>query len=130
MLSKKRNTGFTLIELMVTVAILAIISAIAVPAYNGYVRTSRFSEAQNEIALIKVAQSEFFLENNTYFGPVANAADPTAASNGMYTTQDAKLKYFSIAITNAPCGNFAQCYHVTATGKGDMAGEVVNFDGP
>lgn len=130
MKSVYQPNGFTLIELMVTVAILAIIAAIAIPAYNGYVKTSRFSEAQSEIAAIKIAQEEYFLDNNTYFGPVANAADPTAASNGLYTTQDANLENFSIAISNAPCGNFAVCYRVIATGKNNMTGESVTFDKP
>lgn len=126
----KTTRGFTLIELMITVAILAIIAGIAIPAYHGYIRESRFAEAQNEIAQIKIAQSEYFLENNTYFGPVATGADPSVTSDNMYTTQDAKLKFFSIEITNAPCGDFTKCYHVTAHGKGDMTGETVNFDGP
>ena len=124
------QTGFTLIEMMVAVAILAIIAAIAIPAYNGYIKTSRFAEAQVEITAVKVAQEEFFLENNRYFGPVALAADPTAASNGFYTTQDANLQNFSIEITNAPCGDFTQCYRVTATGKNNMIGESVSFDKP
>lgn len=126
----KNNHGFTLIEIMIAVAILAIIAGIAIPAYNGYIRQSRFAEAQNEFAKLKIAQSEFFLENNTYFGPVANGGDFAAASNDMYTTVPADTKFFDFAVSNAPCGDFTQCYRITATGKGDMTGETVTFDGP
>lgn len=122
--------GFTLIEIMITVAILAIIAGIAIPAYNGYIRQTRYVEAQNEFASIKIAQSEFFLENNQYFGPVANGGDFATASNSLYTTVPADTDFFDFAVTNDPCGDFAQCYRIIATGKGDMTGETVTFDGP
>lgn len=115
---------------MIAVGILSILAGIAFPLYTGYINTSRFTEAQNEFAAIHLAQSEYFLENNNYFGPVASGADPTAASGGIYTTQAANLKYFDIQITNAPCGNFNICYRIIATGKNEMAGETVTADGP
>ena len=58
------NRGFTLIELMIVVAILAIISAIAIPAYTGYIKTAKLTEAQNNLAALRLAEEEFFLENN------------------------------------------------------------------
>lgn len=62
-----KTSGFTLIELVITVAIIAVVSAIAIPAYNGYIETARMTEAKNNIAALKLAEEEFFLENNTYF---------------------------------------------------------------
>jgi len=64
--------GFTLIELMIVVAIIGILSAIAIPAYNGYITTGRLSECANEITAITLAQKQFFLENNSFF-PTPNA---------------------------------------------------------
>jgi len=128
--SLKNSYGFNLIELMVTVGIMTVIAGIAFPIYTGYVDTTRHTEAQNEFAAVHLAQSEFFLENNTYFGPVANAADPTAASGGLYTTQAANLDYFDIAIAAGPCGALANCYTITATGKNEMLGQNVTADGP
>jgi len=52
---------------MVTIAILAVIASIAIPAYRGYITTSHKAECQNEIAAIKLAESEYFLDNNKYF---------------------------------------------------------------
>ena len=67
------NQGFTLIELMIGVAIIAILSAIAIPAYNGYIATGRITGCANEISAIQLAQRQFFLENNGFF-PVDGAA--------------------------------------------------------
>lgn len=63
----KVQSGFTLVEIMIALAIVAILSAIAIPAYNGYITTARMSEAHNNLAAIRLAQEEFFLENNRYF---------------------------------------------------------------
>ena len=65
-MSKAKN-GFTLIEVMITVVILAILSAIAIPAYQGYISTSRRAEGHNNLAALQLAEEEFYLENNNYF---------------------------------------------------------------
>ena len=128
MKSFRHCAGFNLIELIITVAIMTIIAGIAFPIYNGYMDTSRYSEAQNEIAAIKLAQSEYFLEKNTYFGPVTTGGF-NAASNGMYT-DNPNLKYFQMSVAAGPCGNYAQCYTIVATGINDMAGKNTSFNGP
>jgi len=73
----RRINGFTLIEVLITLAILGILAAIAIPAYNGYITTAKMSEAHNNLAAIRLAQEEFFLENNRYF----SGANATAIKN-------------------------------------------------
>lgn len=64
---KHQVRGFTLLELMITVAILGILTAVAIPAYNGYITTAKMSEAHNNLAALRLAEEEYFLENNEYF---------------------------------------------------------------
>jgi prepilin-type N-terminal cleavage/methylation domain-containing protein len=71
--------GFTLIELMIVVAVLAIISAIALPAYNGYVQTSREAVLINNISTIEIFQEDERLRNGAYLTVAANAAAIEAA---------------------------------------------------
>lgn len=73
------SSGFTLIELMIVVAVLAIISAIALPAYNGYVQTSREAVLINNISTIEVFQEDFRLRTGAYLTAAANAAAIEAA---------------------------------------------------
>ena len=63
---KKTQSGFTLIELMITVAIIGILAAIAYPSYQNYTKQTRRSDAQ--IALTNAAnqQERYFTECNTY----------------------------------------------------------------
>jgi type IV pilus assembly protein PilA len=57
---KRTQTGFTLIELMIVIAILGILAAIAIPAYQDYSIRAKTSEAINTAAPAKLAVSEFF----------------------------------------------------------------------
>ncbi len=81
--SQIKNKGMTLIELMIVIAILGVISAIAIPAYKGYVKTAKIQECQQGLASLALAQEEYFLEQRTYFTGASIAALETA-SNGLW----------------------------------------------
>ena len=81
MISPNLQKGFNLIELMITVAILGVLAGIAIPAYNGYISTAKMSEAHNNLAALRLAQEEFFLENNNYFQGSGWSAIETASGN-------------------------------------------------
>lgn len=64
------NKGFTIIELMIAIAIIGILAAIAVPAYNNYTVRSRVSESFAMIDSVKIAVSEFYQSSGSY--PTSN----------------------------------------------------------
>ncbi len=131
------HAGFSLIEIMVAMAIIAIIAAVAIPAYNGYVHTARMSEGSDSIALMHLAQVEFFEENGFFFTG-ANTAAVIASSNRLWlpTPWDPTLTdavnianlNFTYDVDNCTlpaggngavdgAGNPTQCYTITATGQ-------------
>jgi len=74
-----RQTGFTLIEMMITVAILAIIAAIAIPVYQGYVEEGRFGAAAQEIV-----QAQLILDDLATDGNLAVLDGGNEAVRGLY----------------------------------------------
>lgn len=108
----RKHSAFTLIELMVVIAIIGILAGIAVPAYNSYLIDSRLSEAEKNIAALKLAQEEYYLQNNEYFDG-ADTASVEANSDGLWKAQgtDGEM-YFDYAV-NTSGGS----YTVKATGK-------------
>ena len=77
MLNRKQTiSGYTLIEIMVAVAIIAIVAAIAIPSYTGYITTSRNAAARANIEPLRLALEDHWLDNGTY---VAGTWDPSGA---------------------------------------------------
>ena len=101
---------------MVTVVILAVLTAIAIPAYNNYISTSRNTEGWNNLAALKLAQEEYFLENNGYFPPGDVTVQSNNASLDAYWEASEKgNRNFEYAVTTS---NTATSYTATATGRG------------
>ncbi len=62
----KRNTGFTLVELLIVIVVIAILAAITVVAYNGISKRAQASVAQEQLSQINHAISSYFVDNNAY----------------------------------------------------------------
>ena len=61
-----RQTGFTLIELMITIVIIGVIAAIALPSYQSSVRKSKRTEAKTELLQVMARQEQYFSETRKY----------------------------------------------------------------
>ena len=91
-----RSRGFTLVELMVVVVIVAILLAIAVPSYSVFVKKSRRGEAESALVDIAQREQQYFLDQRAY-APTVAAAGATAPPdlNPFYT--------FQVCQTTTPC---------------------------
>ncbi len=100
------SAGFTLIEVMITVAIIGILASIAIPSYTEYVTRSRLVEAQSKLSETRVQLEQFYMNNRTYVGFPCDRNASTAES-------------FSIS-----CGASlsANSYTITATGTNRAPG--------
>ncbi|MGJ7567096.1 type IV pilin protein [Variovorax sp. GB1R11] len=80
-----RNTsrGFTLIEIMITVAIIGILAAIAIPSYQDYVRRGYVVDGTNGLATVRADMERYFQDNRTYqkVGTITPPCETTDAKN-------------------------------------------------
>ena len=60
------SSGITLIELMIVVAIIAVLAGVAIPLYNDYIREARFGAARMNVEPLRLALEDFWLDNQTY----------------------------------------------------------------
>lgn len=116
-MKKKQQTGFSLIELMVVVAIIGLLASIALPAYNNYVLQSTITDATSVLSARRVLMEQYFQDNRTYVG-----AD-TPATPGLCDVGTSKSYNFSCSVVPG-----ATVYTLQATGKSNAAGFSFTLD--
>jgi len=116
---RHRAFGMTLIELMVVVAILAIVATVAVSSYRRQVLRSNRVDATSTLLRVQVAQEKFFLQNNRY-AVAGELATAPPAGLGISTGATSPGGHYTIALA-APT---ATTYTVTATATGAQTGDV------
>ena len=116
----KRN-GFTLVELMIVVAILGILAAVAVPLYRGYIAGAKRQEAKSNLETIRLLEEQYYADHRTYLAGAdaaalkANLSGFEPGTNLLYdykveagSTGSIATSFLATAIpsANAPAGNF------------------------
>jgi type IV pilus assembly protein PilE len=118
--------GFTLIEVMIVVAIVAILSAVALPAYGDYVRRGQLPEAFSGMADLRVKMEQYYQDNRNYGAAQCADAGPPSWSGGdgtlTYSGSDPARALFTFACRLDAGG---QGYTIIATGNtGRAVGHV------
>ena len=130
---RESQSGFTLLELMIVVVIIAILSAIALPAYTKYVQRTRRSDGQSALFNAQQAEEKFFYRCNRYGGMqeiygTGTPNCPAALATG--TAINSPQSFYVIAIASFSVAPLLG-YKLTATPAGAQANdpcEVLGLD--
>ena len=95
------SDGFTMLEVMIVVAIVAILAAIAVPNYSDFVKRGKIIEATSALSDLRTRYEQFYLDNRTYAGACGAISVAVGAPRAFTIT----------------CADTATTYTGTATGK-------------
>lgn len=123
---KFRHSGFTLVELMVTVTIAAILLSIAIPSYSNYVRQGRRVDAKSALLDMASLEERYYSNNNVYSITTTDlgysGAFPVTIGNGYYTI--AAPTVIAAAPTAAVPGGTPSSFTITATAAGDQVNDT------
>lgn len=115
-----KHKGFTLIELMITVAIIGILSAIAIPSYQQYILKSRRAVAKSFLLDVSAKQQQYLLDARTYAVTLSalNVSLPTEIQN-----------YYTASFTTTPTATTFSIQVVPKNGQEkDLSGATIKID--
>lgn len=96
---RRRRRGFTLIELMIAVALVAILAAVALPSYTEYIKRSSRGAAQSELVELAAVQEKIFLNSNAYASSVTTAYSGSSTGGLGATTGLSRDSRYSFGTT-------------------------------
>jgi prepilin-type N-terminal cleavage/methylation domain-containing protein len=109
-MQQKKSLGFTLLELVIVIAIIGILGAVGIPAYQGYVTKAKESKAQNTLQSIHMMEKNYFSQNFCYFKTITSGDEglninsslfqSTTPSNGPIELGSKNDFYFYITTTS------------------------------
>jgi type IV pilus assembly protein PilE len=114
------ENGFTLIELMITVGIVGVLSAVAFPAYQGYVETSATRTAEANAKILSGFEDNYFYENDTYLAGTYSPPGANGLSALDWTPSGDQDKY-DYMVEAGTTGNISSSYTITVTYKANTS---------
>ena len=123
----KAQNGFSLIELMIVIMIIGILSAIAIPNYQNYVRNAKVAEATSALLQYRTFMEQYYQDQRGY-GVTAQTACGVPPTDARITGLN--LKYFTptCAVPNTATPGLPQTYLITMTGISDIYCHVFTID--
>jgi type IV pilus assembly protein PilE len=107
------DRGFTLIELMITVAIVAILAAVAIPSYSAYVTRANITDAVKGLSEMRLKMEQYFQDNRSWT-PTSGVAQPCVSPGGAPKPNDTANFQFTCPVLGD------HTYKVQAQGIGSM----------
>jgi type IV pilus assembly protein PilE len=104
------SRGFTLIELMIAVAVVGMLAAVVYPSYTAYVKRGKIAAALGEMSAVRVRLEQYYQDNRNYGSDAGKCGVPLPASSG-----------FTLSCNWGP-GGTSQTFLVTATSDASMPG--------
>ncbi len=109
----QRQSGFTLIELMITIAIIAILAGIAIPSYTTYITRSKLQEATSNLLAMRTKMELYFQDNRSFVGACAPGTVAPLPAPAVAGNPPGTLNYFKIS---CPTDGPPQAYTIQADG--------------
>ena len=117
-ISNKDEKGFTLIELMIVIAIIGILAAIAIPQFNAYRARSYNASAQADARNLMTAQEAYYVDNDTYTSSEALLTGDygLVTSTGTILTTTGDSVSYTVTSYNTNAGSYKKTYTVKGPG--------------
>ena len=87
-MQQKKSLGFTLLELVIVIAIIGILGAVGIPAYQGYVTKAKESKAQNTLQSIHMMEKNYFSQNFCYFKTITSGDEGLNINSSLFQSSN------------------------------------------